>query len=99
VRLGTVDADRAYLVGVCMACSEPGVQQQGTVAVGVAGDSGQAWQRTSAIPGVSGGALLSAVPTVAFPTPERGWLVAPTVPGALLVTTDGGATWTSQRPE
>jgi photosystem II stability/assembly factor-like uncharacterized protein len=95
VRLAAVDGSTAYIVGTCVPCSPPGVQEAGTVSLGVSRDAGQSWQDLPPLPGSFGPAIVSAPFAASFPTPELGWLIAPGST-TLYATADSGASWTSR---
>jgi photosystem II stability/assembly factor-like uncharacterized protein len=99
VWLAAVDASTAYLAGICVPCSPPGSQEQGTVSLGATRDGGQTWQDLPPIPGLSGQALVAAPLSLSFPTPDHGWLVTPAAGLTVFRTADGGLTWQPQHLE
>jgi photosystem II stability/assembly factor-like uncharacterized protein len=96
VWLAAADAESAYVAGVCVACSLPGVSGMGTVSVGAARDGGRTWEDHPPVPGLTGQALLGAEIAVTFAAPEQGWVAVPAAGATVYHTTDGGATWQAQ---
>jgi photosystem II stability/assembly factor-like uncharacterized protein len=93
VRLAAVDAETAYVVGVCVPCSPPGSAEAGTVSLGVARGAAPTWEDLPPVPGLAGAAALHSAPALSFPTPAAGWLVAPGAVDVVWATSDGGRIW------
>ena len=91
--LSVVDADAAYLTGVCFACYPPSPTTPPAVAIGGTTDAGHTWH-VFPVPG-----LPPTTNDIAFISSNQGWLVAEgsaVRPSQILVTVDGGRTWTQQ---